>query len=279
MVFERIGDIQAFLTPYLEDDKKIGFVPTMGFLHEGHLRLVKRSMAENDLTVLSIFVNPIQFNNPEDLKKYPRDVSRDLEMLQQLGCDVVFVPSTEEMYPENIVKTYDLGRLEEVMEGVFRPGHFQGVAVVVHKLFEIVAPHQAYFGQKDYQQLQVIRRLVEIESIPVRIVACETVREADGLAMSSRNVRLGEEERQIAPDIYLALKYAKDLVPTTNPQEVRFRVRDRLNAIQGFQLEYFEIADARTLAPILSWSDCKEGAVACVAGYLGGVRLIDNMLL
>jgi pantoate--beta-alanine ligase len=254
----------------------IGFVPTMGALHEGHLALVRQARRENEVVVASVFVNPIQFNNPEDLKKYPRDLERDLDLLKEVGCDIVFAPKDSEMYPENPMEIYNFGDLETVMEGAFRPGHFNGVAVVVKRLFDLVKPTTAYFGEKDFQQLAIIRALVEQENLAVEIVACPTVREPDDLAMSSRNVRLSEEDRRIAPQIYKILRDSRDLKDMFTPAQVKMFAEDHLKKIPRTQLEYFEIVNAKTLQPIENWSDCPQ-RVACVAIWLGDVRLIDNI--
>ena len=207
--FTRTNELRTYLERNRAEGKSVGFVPTMGALHDGHLSLIKRSGKENDLTVCSIFVNPIQFNNPADLEKYPRMPEKDSELLKTAGCDVVFLPSTEEIYPggKTVTVDVDFGMLDKVMEGKFRPGHFSGVAVVVKTLLDIVEPDRAYFGKKDYQQLAVIRHMVNTLHMPVEIVACETVREPDGLAMSSRNLRLTPEERERAPEIYHVLRW------------------------------------------------------------------------
>jgi len=256
--------------------KSIGFVPTMGALHEGHLNLVSRSCLENDISGCSIFVNPIQFNNPEDLQKYPRTLENDLKLLEKAGCDMVFVPSAGEMYPEPVTKKFDFGALERVMEGAHRPGHFNGVAIVVEKLFDIFGPDRAYFGEKDFQQLRIIQSLVKMENIPVKIVPCPTVREADGLAMSSRNRRLSADERIVAPWIYQTLLCAKNHANKTAVSEIK-RISTVMLESKGFRVDYFEIADTETLQPIGSWEET-SGAIACVAAFLGSVRLIDNMI-
>ena len=254
----------------------IGFVPTMGALHEGHLSLVRQARRENEVVVVSIFVNPIQFNNSEDLEKYPRDLERDLNMLKEVGCDIVFAPENSEMYPEKPTEVYDFGALETVMEGAFRPGHFNGVAVVVKRLFDLVNPTTAYFGEKDFQQLAVIRALVEQENLAVEIVGCPTVRESDGLAMSSRNTRLSEEDRRLAPQIQKILRDSRDLIDMFTPAQVKAFAEEQLKKIPRTRLEYFEIANAKTLQPIEKWDDCPR-RVACVAIWLGDVRLIDNV--
>ncbi len=249
----------------------------MGALHEGHTGLVRRSVAENDITGCSIFVNPIQFNNPDDLLKYPRTLEKDLEMLEEAGCNLVFVPSVEEMYPEQVSKVYDFGELDKVLEGAHRPGHFNGVAVVVKKLFDIFQPHRAYFGEKDFQQLRIIQALVRMEQIPVEIIPCPTVRESDGLAMSSRNRRLSAEERNRAPEIYRTLLKAKKLAGKMPVADLKELCRKDLEE-KGFIPDYFEIADTETLQPLNNWKEAPM-AVACVAAFLGPVRLIDNMIL
>ena len=254
----------------------IGFVPTMGGLHEGHLSLVRQARRENEVVVASVFVNPIQFNNAEDLEKYPRDLERDLEMLKAVGCDIVFAPEDSEMYPETPTESYDFGTLETVMEGAFRPGHFNGVAVVVKRLFDLVNPTTAYFGEKDFQQLALVRALVEKENLAVEIVACPTIREHDGLAMSSRNTRLPAEDRRIAPQIQKILRDCRDLVDSFTPTQVKTYAEEQLKKIPRTKLEYFEIVNVKTLQPITDWSDCPK-RVACVAIWLGDVRLIDNV--
>jgi pantoate--beta-alanine ligase len=275
-VFHSIISLKQWLSRVKHDETTTGFVPTMGALHAGHLALVSRARAENHKVVCSIFVNPIQFNNPEDLKKYPRTLEQDLEMLRSVGCDAVFCPDEAEMYPEPEQQVYDFGTLERVMEGRFRPGHFNGVAIVVKKLFDIVQPHRAYFGEKDFQQLQVIRALVEREKLPVEIVPCPTMRDPDGLAMSSRNARLTPEQRQEAPKIFQSLQQAKGLFPITPLAEIREWVGAQINQSPLMKLEYFDIVDAQTLLPLDEAAPGQQ-AVACIAVHMGPVRLIDNM--
>ncbi|PKP51586.1 MAG: pantoate--beta-alanine ligase [Bacteroidetes bacterium HGW-Bacteroidetes-1] len=256
--------------------KNVGFVPTMGALHEGHLELMRRAKAENEILVVSIFVNPIQFNNKEDLAKYPRVLDTDSQLLESVGCDYLFAPSEMEMYPEPDNINYDFGLMGEVMEGAFRPGHFNGVAIVVRKLFEIVEPQRAYFGEKDFQQLAVIQQLVKMFNLPVEIVSCAIVRENDGLAMSSRNMRLTPEERAVAPKIHLILQKAVKLRNVLSPEELRRWTYDQLEAVEEFNIDYVEIADSELLQPIQHWNDCPE-SILFVALFLGKVRLIDNM--
>jgi len=275
-VFNTISQTHDFVVEARLQGKTIGFVPTMGALHEGHLELMRRAKRENDLLAVSIYVNPIQFNNPEDLKKYPRVLDRDLELLKTVNCDFVFAPSDAEMYPEPPSETFDFGGLERVMEGAFRPGHFNGVAIVVKRLFNIVQPHKAYFGEKDFQQLAVIKQLVEQEHFPIAIIPCDIVRENDGLAMSSRNVRLTPEERAIAPHIYRILKSVADKAPQMNPDELEKWGKAQLDRIEAFTTEYFQIADGHTLQPLKSLKNT-DSARAFVALQLGKVRLIDNI--
>lgn len=267
---------KATLTKALQNAGSIGFVPTMGALHEGHLALVRRAKKENDLVCVSIFVNPIQFNNPEDLKKYPRDLDKDSELLKSAGCDVLFAPEVDEMYPDEIMESYRFGDLESVMEGRFRPGHFHGVAVVVKRLFDLVNPQKAYFGEKDYQQLQIIKTLVAQTKLPVEIIPCEIVREKDGLAMSSRNMLLSDEERRLAPLIYKTLRDAVDMSQVLTIEELKAWVEEQLHRSKYISLEYFEIADAETLQPVLNLKESNPKR-AFITAYLGKVRLIDNM--
>jgi len=276
ITFSKIDDIRSMLLKEKKNGKTIGFVPTMGALHEGHLQLMRRAKEENDLLVVSVFVNPIQFNNPEDLKKYPRDVDKDKALLESVNCDVLFLPEVEEMYPEEVTKKYDFGDLETVMEGASRQGHFNGVGVVVSKLFDICIPHKAYFGEKDFQQLAIINKLVEIESIPVEIVPCPIVREKDGLAMSSRNERLTPEERESAPYIYEVLQMAKDARNMLCPNILRQYVVNQFSDRTEFDLEYFELADDKNLQPIKSFNN-DIGTIGFIAVNLGKVRLIDNI--
>lgn len=260
-----------------KEGKTVGFVPTMGALHEGHLSLINRSVAENDVTAVSIFVNPTQFNNRSDLEKYPRDLQHDLSLLEKNGCDIVFSPSVDEMYDKNEFESvfeFDFGGLDQVMEGKFRPGHFNGVVQVVSKLFNLVQPTKAYFGEKDFQQLAIIRRMVNLMNFDIEIVGCPIVREKDGLAMSSRNLRLNAEERQKAVEISKTLFESKKLVSNFSPEQVQNWVIARLNSFSGLEVEYFEIVHQTTLQPIHSWS---EPAIGCIAVFCGEVRLIDNI--
>jgi pantoate--beta-alanine ligase len=262
------------------EGKSIGFVPTMGALHQGHIELVKRAIRENDVVVTSIFVNPTQFNNPSDLIHYPRTIEHDKSMLEEAGCHFLFLPEVEEMYPDGVKEKtaeIDLGGLDEVMEGEHRPGHFKGVIQVVKKLFDCVGTCKAYFGEKDFQQLAVIRKMVREWKLPVEIVPCPIVRETDGLAMSSRNTRLTAEERKIAPIISKTLFKAKASWNTNSIEQTKKIVEDIIGSEPKLKLEYFEIADATTLKP--AEVNQKKNVVACIAVHLGAVRLIDNIVL
>ncbi len=255
-----------------------GFVPTMGALHEGHLELIKRAKAENDFVSCSIFVNPIQFNKKEDLKNYPHTIEDDINKLNKLGCDLVFNPSVEEMYPELDNTKYDFGNLEKVMEGKHRPGHFNGVAVVVKKLFNIIEPDKSYFGEKDFQQLAIIKALTKKLNLAVEIVPCPTIRELDGLAMSSRNSRLTRDEREIAPMIYHALKNANKTASKKSVNELKKNFNENIAKYPKMKIEYFEISNIDDLSPVKEFKKGKK-YVACTAVFLGNVRLIDNIII
>lgn len=256
----------------------VGLVPTMGALHAGHLSLIERARKECGFVVVSVFVNPTQFNNPDDLRTYPRTVEADCAKLEEAGVDVAFVPSVDEIYPEPDTRVFDLGSVAEVMEGAMRPGHFNGVAQIVSKLFDYVEPDKAYFGEKDFQQIAVIRRMVEIEGFNVEIVPCPIKREADGLAMSSRNVRLTPEQRELAPVIHQVLTDNADMAKDgLDLQSLRDMVVEELNSYDGMEVEYYEIVDPITLQPLENWADAKNGAVGCITVWLGDVRLIDNI--
>ena len=278
----------AALTAAVNEAKKanktIGLVPTMGALHEGHLSLIRRARKENDFVVVSIFVNPIQFNNKEDLAKYPRTVEQDCRLAEEAGADIAFTPSVEEMYPDGEPKeVYHFGPIEEVMEGPRRPGHFSGVAVVVRRLFDLAQPTRAYFGEKDFQQVAIIRNLLEQIKYPIELVPCPIVRADDGLALSSRNMRLSPEARAIAPEIYATLQQAVEMSEYEDVDSVCTWVVDTLGSFHEvselpeglkFEPEYFEIVDDTTLQPVDQW-DAAPGIVGCIAVWLDGVRLID----
>lgn len=256
----------------------IGFVPTMGALHDGHLSLVSQARAANDLVAVSVFVNPTQFNNPEDLRTYPRTEEADLEKLRHAGVDVAFVPTVEEMYPEPDTRQFELGPVAEVMEGKMRPGHFNGVAQVVSRLFAMVNPTRAYFGEKDFQQIAVIRKMVELEGgfNGLEIVDVPIKRESDGLAMSSRNVRLTPDMRAKAPEIHKALVAGVDYARTHSVNETTDYVIGLVNGVDGLETEYFQIVDGPTCLPISNWSESAR-PVGCITVYAGDVRLIDNI--
>lgn len=275
-VYNFIVDIQRFVEEKHNLGLKVGFVPTMGALHEGHISLINRAKKENDIVVCSVFVNPIQFNNPADLEKYPRTPEKDIEKLEQAGCDAVFMPTAEEMYPNKVEDHYDFGDIEHVMEGACRPGHFNGVAIVVRKLFEIVNPNKAYFGEKDFQQLAIIKKMVRDLNMNLEIVPCPIVREIDGLAMSSRNVRLNEAERAIAPKIFATLNDSITKKDAMSPSEMKKYTLDKYAQIKEFDVEYVEITDEINLKSLENWNECDHARIF-VALQLGPVRLIDNV--
>ena len=275
-IVNNIKELKGYLAEEKRNNKQVGFVPTMGALHEGHLSLVKRCVEENDVCVVSIFVNPTQFNDKHDLETYPRTLEKDCSLLEPAGCDYVFAPSVEEMYPEPDTRTFDFGLVSAVMEGARRPGHFNGVAQIVSKLFYAVEPDNAYFGEKDFQQIAVIRAMVEQLNIPVKIIACPILREADGLALSSRNVRLTSEQRQKAPLIARTLKESTTFAHEKSVQEVIDYVVNTINADPVMRVEYYEIVDGYTLESIQNWSDTTY-PIGCITVYCGEVRLIDNM--
>jgi len=277
-IFETINQTKNHLKEIRGKGKSIGFVPTMGALHEGHLSLIRAATKENDIVVCSIFVNPIQFNNKNDLEKYPHEFESDINKLQKEKCDLVFHPSVEEMYPEPVTEVFDFGGLDKVMEGKFRPGHFNGVVTVVKRLFEIVEPERAYFGLKDYQQLVIIHKITKDNNLSVEIVPCSTIREDDGLAMSSRNKLLSEVERKQASEIYDILKTVKVQSGYTPISELKQSVKKFFNKNKFFKFEYFEIVDMYSLKPLRNWAESKNAA-ACIAVYIGNVRLIDNIIL
>jgi len=276
IVYRTKTDLSGQLLSLKNEGKTIGLVPTMGALHDGHASLVEKATAENDIVVASIFVNPTQFNDPSDLDKYPRTLDRDLELLRRLKADFAFVPSVKEMYPRPDERTFDLGGLDRVMEGLHRKGHFNGVAQIVSKLFLLIRPHRAYFGQKDFQQLVIIRRLVDILKLDICIVPCPIIRESDGLALSSRNVRLSKEERKLAPFIYETLLQARSKMADLTPAQVKEWVTFQFEGQPAFQLEYIEIVEDKWLKPVDDWGE-EVNKVACIAVHLGDVRLIDNL--
>ena len=276
IVVRTITAIQDQIDAIRRGKKTIGLVPTMGALHDGHLSLIRACKVENDVTVVSIFVNPTQFNDPEDFKRYPRDLEKDIAILRDQACDLVFAPSNEEMYPEPDKRVFGFGALERVMEGKHRPGHFNGVAQVVSKMFEITRPDKAYFGQKDFQQLVIIRELVKRLNLGIGIVSCPIVRESDGLAMSSRNQLLTDKQRIAAAGISQALEKAVSLSGTMDIESLKELITKEIDSDPLLETEYFEIVDEQTLDPVTDWSE-ETGKIGCVAVRIGSVRLIDNM--
>jgi pantoate--beta-alanine ligase len=280
ILFKKSADMHNYSVACRKNKRKIGFVPTMGALHEGHITLLHTCKKENDVSICSIFVNPKQFNDPHDYKKYPVALENDIYLLEKAGCDVLFLPSVNDIYPGSVnAKHYDLGYIETILEGYYRPGHFQGVCQVVHKLLDIVEPDQLYLGQKDYQQCMVIKRLVGLlgRSKNINIHISPTKREADGVAMSSRNLRLTKEDRRKAPEIYQALNNIKNNLGTNNLKQVKANSKQQLTQ-KDFKVDYVEIADADTLEIIDDWDGTRK-LVALIAVYINDVRLIDNMLL
>ena len=279
IIFKKAADIGIFLQQKRQNNPKTGFVPTMGALHQGHISLIESARSENDVVVCSIFVNPTQFNDPKDFQNYPITIENDIDLLEKAGCDALFLPAVEEMYPAGLEnkKTYALGYLETVLEGRYRPGHFQGVCQVVHRLLTIVPADRLYQGQKDFQQCMVIRKMIELENLPIETVICPTLRETDGLAMSSRNMRLDKEAREKAVEISRTLLHIKSSLKAGDLSELKTAAVEQLNRT-GFKTDYVEIADADTLELIGRW-DGKRKLVALCAAFLGEVRLIDNMLL
>ena len=258
------------------EGKTIGFVPTMGALHAGHAELVRLCASENDVCVVSLFVNPTQFNNKEDLRRYPRTWEEDCALLEQMGVSVLFAPSVEEVYPEPDTRVFDFGLLDKVMEGQYRPGHFNGVAQVVSKLFAFTEPDKAYFGEKDFQQLAIVRAMVAQLRMPVQIVGVPIVREPSGLALSSRNTLLTEQERTDAANIFNILRESREMAGRVTPDKLTDWVIDQISGVPALQVEYFEIVDGNTLLLVPSW-DSSENVVGCVAVFCGDVRLIDNI--
>lgn len=275
-VIHTIKDLQAELSALKILGKKVGLVPTMGALHTGHASLVKRSVSENEVTVVSVFVNPTQFNDKNDLEKYPRTLKADCQLLESCGANFVFAPSVEEMYPQPDTREFTYAPLDTVMEGAFRPGHFNGVCQIVSKLFDAVRPDRAYFGEKDFQQLAIIREMVRQMQLKIEIVGCPIIREVDGLAMSSRNARLSKEERENALNISRTLFKSRTFAATHTVSETQKMVEDAIDAAPGLRLEYFEIVDGNTLQKIGSWDETSY-VVGCITVFCGDVRLIDNI--
>ena len=277
-LFRSIVELQNELFEVRKSGKKVGLVPTMGALHEGHASLVKRSVAENGVTVVSVFLNPTQFNDKKDLERYPRTLDADCALLEACGADYVFAPSVEEMYPVEDKRQFEFPPVTTVMEGAHRPGHFNGVCQVVSRLFYIVRPDRAYFGEKDWQQIAVIKQLVKFMGSSVKIVECPIIRDEDGLAKSSRNTLLAPDERAIAPNIYKALKESVEYAKTHTVQETHDKVVADINAVEGLEVEYFQIVDGDSLQDVSSWEDSAY-VVGCITVYCGKtpIRLIDHI--
>lgn len=280
LVFNQKSELIAFLASQTSEFKPIGFVPTMGALHQGHLSLIEKSIKNNSLTVVSIFVNPTQFNNSDDLKKYPRTLELDIEKINKINGEIIiYAPSVKDIYKNSIKSNpFDFDGIENQMEGKHRPGHFDGVGTIVKKLFEIVKPNNAYFGEKDFQQLQIVKKMVAKEKLPVKIIGCEILREPNGLAMSSRNERLSKQTRKNASLIFNFLKEIKVLFQNKSAQEISKLAKEKFKNINEFKLEYFEICDEEKLLPCLR-KNKKKKYRAFIAVYAEGIRLIDNISL
>lgn len=278
-IIRKVTDLTEICGGARKTGKTIGLVPTMGALHAGHLSLIERARKENDIVVVSVFVNPTQFNNPDDLRTYPRTEEADCEKLTEAGVDYAFIPSVDEIYPQADTRVFDLGAVADVMEGAMRPGHFNGVAQIVSKLFEMAQPTRAYFGEKDFQQIAVIRRMAELEGFnDLEIVACPIKRETDGLALSSRNVRLTPHQREIAPLIHKTLLSSLDIAANETVDKTIRYVIDEINSFNEMEVEYYQIVNPVTMQPIKDWNEAPYGeAVGCITVYLGDVRLIDNI--
>jgi pantoate--beta-alanine ligase len=281
IIYKKPQELHDFLEKKKKEKDQVGFVPTMGALHAGHLSLVIEAKKQNKTLVCSIFVNPTQFNDPEDFKKYPVTLEKDILMFEEAGCDVLIIPSVQDIYPNGIdhLKHYELGFLETVLEGKFRPGHFQGVCQVMHRLLEIVLPNNLYIGQKDYQQCMVIKKLIELIGLSdtIKVNICPTLREEDGLAMSSRNTRLLPDDRKKAATISAALRYVKENLKAGDTKKIKDEAKEMLLQ-KGFRIDYIEIADKDTLELVENWNG-KQKIVALVAAFLNEVRLIDNMVI
>lgn len=277
-IIKTVDELTGLVAREVQRGQSIGLVPTMGALHEGHLSLIRKAVAENDMVIVSVFVNPTQFNNPSDLATYPRKEEEDFRLIAQAGAAVAFAPAVEEIYPHGPRhdKVYDLGTAAEVMEGKFRPGHFQGVAQIVSRLFRLCRPTRAYFGEKDFQQIAVVRNMVLTEKIPVEIVACPIRRDVDGLALSSRNALLSEDQRKVAPEIYKALADSVEYSHCHSVAATHDTVVERIDAVPFMNVEYFEIVDGRTLLPVEEWEESPY-IVGCITVFCGDVRLIDNI--
>lgn len=276
--YTRIDEVRGFVEKQKALGKTIGFVPTMGALHSGHISLVKNSLSNTDITIVSIFVNPTQFNDASDLKNYPREFAKDKKQLEDIGCQAIFYPEVDEMYPEKDDRVFDFGGLDEVMEGEHRPGHFNGVAQIVSKLFYAIPANKAFFGLKDFQQLAIIKKLVKILNLNIEIVPCDIIREPNGLAMSSRNERLTQEQREAASIIFNNLLETKKRIGNYSIDEVKAFVMQNINKSPLFEVEYFDIVNSETLLSVKRKEECND-AIACIAVWADKVRLIDNIIL
>ena len=280
LIIRTVAELGEYVSNERKNGRSIGLVPTMGALHAGHISLVTKAVSENDIVLVSLFVNPTQFNNPTDLATYPRKEEDDFALLREAGASAVFAPSVEEIYPGGVEgrerHEFELGTAATVMEGKYRPGHFQGVAEIVSKLFRMATPTRAYFGEKDFQQIAVIRNMVASEGIDVDIVACPIKRADDGLALSSRNALLTPEQRAIAPEIYRSLKASLDYAKEHSVQATHDMVVESINAQPELDVEYYEIVDGRTLLPVAEWEE-NDSVVGCITVYCGKIRLIDNI--
>lgn len=271
-------ELISFVNDFRKEGKTIGLVPTMGALHEGHLSLVKECKENTDVAVVSIFVNPTQFNDPEDLKRYPRTPEKDISLLNTVNCDLVFLPAVEEIYPEKDTRKFNFGYIESIMEGARRPGHFNGVGQVVSRLFDIVTPDKAFFGMKDFQQIAIIKSMVQQLNYKIDIISCPIIREASGLALSSRNMLLNEDHKKNAPHIYTTLKKARNLVAQMSVDDLKKWITEQIDSNPYLKTEYVEIVDNTTLQIAKNW-DGKNNKVVCVAIHAGKIRLIDNIVL
>lgn len=278
LVLHKIDEIKAVISQEKAKNKTIGFVPTMGALHQGHISLINYSKQQTDITVCSIFVNPTQFNNTSDLTHYPRTPEADIKLLEAAGCDILYMPEVKDVYPENDTRKFDFGYLDTILEGATRPGHFNGVGQVVSILLEGVKPHKAYFGSKDYQQVMVVKSLVKQLNLEVEIIACPILREADGLAMSSRNVRLNEQERLEAAAIPEMMKLGNQILKLYGIAEAKKYISSVVATIPNMKLEYYEVCDAETLELLSEFNSSKK-AVSLIAVFVGSIRLIDNWMV
>jgi len=278
LILYKITDVKHHIAEFKQKGKTIGFVPTMGALHQGHISLVEISKKQTDITVCSIFVNPTQFNNQTDLKHYPRTPEADIKLLEEAGCDVLYMPEVKDIYPENDIRKFNFGYLDTILEGAHRPGHFNGVGQVVSILLEGVQPHKAFFGSKDYQQVMVVKDLVKQLRIPVEIVPCPILREPDGLAMSSRNTRLSVEERKIAALIPQIMQQGNQLIKQKGIGAAKQFIIQQVSQVKEMKLDYYEVCNADTLEPITEFTT-KQKAVSLIAIFVGNIRLIDNWIL